>query len=56
MRVGTLIRNKYSKERIGVITRFNERYGSYTIHNVATGEVYAMYPSDMEVLCEERNS
>jgi len=56
MQIGTLIRNKYNKERIGVITRFNERYGSYTIHNVATGEVYAMYPSDMEVLCEERNS
>mgnify|MGYP000048847770 FL=1 len=55
MRIGTLIRNKYSKERIGVITRSNERYGSYTIHCIVTGEVYAMYPSDMEVLCEERN-
>lgn len=54
MQIGTLIRNKYSKERIGIITRFNERYGSYTIHCVTTGEVHAMYPSDMEVLCETR--
>ena len=56
MRVGTLIRNKHDPDKIGVITRFNERYGSYTIHEILTGEVYAMYPSDMEVLCEERDS
>ena len=55
MRIGTLIRNKYSKERIGVITRFNERHGSYTIYCVVTGAIFAMYPSDMEVLCVERN-
>ena len=55
MQIGTLIRNKHT-ERIGIITRFNERYGSYTIHCVVTGEVYAMYPSDMEVLCETRKT
>ena len=56
MQVGTLIRNKHNKESIGVITRFNERYGSYTIHCIVTGEAYAMYPSDMEVLCETRKT
>mgnify|MGYP005642967835 FL=1 len=56
MRVGTLIRNKYSKERIGIVIRFNERYGSYTIYWIDTGEVSATYRGDTEVLCEERNS
>jgi len=54
MQVGTLIRNKYSKQKIGIVIRHNPRHDSYTIYWIDTGEVSAIYLGDTEVLCEER--
>ena len=54
MRIGTLVNSKYNKKKIGIVTRHNPRYDSYTIYWIGTGEVSARYLGDMEVLCETR--
>lgn len=41
MRVGTLITNKYNEKQIGMVMRRNERYNSYTIYWIKTGEISA---------------